>query len=161
SSGANLAAAVTLWARDHGAPELAFQLLIYPPTDNSAARHRHHSRIENATGYRLSTESLEWFRAHYLAADGDGENPGASTLLAEALHGLPPACIVTAEFDPLRDEGEAYGAALERAGVPVLTYRASGMIHGFFNLDAILEGARIAQAVAFGELRRVLVDERA
>jgi acetyl esterase/lipase len=79
-------------------------------------------------------EDMKWFWNHYLRADQDGRNPYASPLLAENLTSLPPAFVITAEFDPLRDEGEAYAARLRESGVPVKVTRYSGMIHGFINI---------------------------
>ncbi len=156
SAGGNLAAAVALVARDRGAPPLRFQLMVYPVLDSSSRRNEYPSKAENATGYFLTRESMEWYRRQYLDADDDGEEPYCSPIVCPDLHGLPPACIVTAEFDPLRDEGEAYARALEAAGVPVTLHRAPGMFHGFFNMDAALDGAKQAQEIAFDAARAVL-----
>jgi acetyl esterase len=153
SSGGNLAAAVTLLAREHESCALAFQFLVYPVIDSSSRRNDYPSKHENATGFRLTTASMDWYRSHYLRDDGDGEDPLVSPIRARDLHGLPPACIVTAELDPLRDEGEAYAAALAAAGVATTTYRAEGMFHGFFNMDALLPEALDAQQIAFARVR--------
>ena len=111
SAGGNLAAAVTLMARDRGGPALAFQLLVYPVTDHSSTR-RHIAAF--GRGFRADSEAaMRWFWTQYLARPDDGNNPLASPLKAD-LRGLPPALVLTAEFDPLRDEGEAYAARLAR-----------------------------------------------
>ena len=153
SAGGNLTAVVAQMARDRGGPPLAFQLMIYPVIDLSATRSTHASQTENARGYFLTIDQMEWYREQYLGADADGEEPYASPLKADSLAGLPAACVVTAEMDPLRDEGEAYAAALRAAGVPVELHRAPGMFHGFFNMDAVLDGSKEAQRVAFGATR--------
>jgi acetyl esterase/lipase len=155
SAGGNLAAVVALMARDRGGPPLAFQLLVYPVIDSSEARNERPSRSENAVGYFLTLSQMEWYRAQYVP-EGAGTDPYVSPHLAESHADLPPACIVTAEMDLLRDEGEAYGALLEAAGVTVTVHRAPGMFHGFFNMDAALTGAADAQDVAFTATRAVL-----
>ena len=155
SAGGNLSAVVAQMARDRGGPALAFQLMVYPVIDLSATRSEYASQTENARGYFLTLEQMEWYRDQYLG-DADGEAPYASPIKAESLAGLPPACVVTAEMDPLRDEGEAYGRALHAAGVPVELHRAAGMFHGFFNMDAVLDGSKEAQQVAYGAMRGVL-----
>jgi acetyl esterase len=137
-----------------------YQLLVYPVIDSTAGRNDYPSKVDNATGYFLHTDSMEWYRAQYLASDADGDDPYCSPNTAASLAGLPPACIVTAEFDPLRDEGEAYGAQLQAAGIDVVVHRAPGVFHGFFNMDAILDGAKVAQQVAFDAMRPVLHGDR-
>jgi acetyl esterase len=159
SAGGNLAAVVAQMSRDRGGPALAFQLLVYPVIDSSADRNDRPSRSENAVGYFLTLAQMEWYRDQYLPDDDAGEDPLVSPHLAASLSDLPPACVVTAEMDLLRDEGEYYGHALEAAGVAVTVYRAPGMFHGFFNMDAALEGAKDAQRVAFAAARAVLHDE--
>jgi acetyl esterase len=156
SAGGNLTAVVAQMARDRGGPRLAFQLMVYPVIDLGATRSDYPSQRENAEGYFLTVSHMEWFRDQYLADDADGEQPYASPIKASSLAGLPPACVITAEMDPLRDEGEAYGRALEAAGVPVTVYRAPGMFHGFFNMDAALEGSKDAQRVAFDAVNGAL-----
>ncbi len=156
SAGGNLTAAVTLMARDEGGPALAYQLMIYPVTDSSASRGDYPSKIDNATGYFLTTDAMEWYRTQYLRDDADGDHPYCSPIFASSLAGLPPAFVVTAEYDPLRDEGEEYARRLVAAGVPVETYRALGMFHGFFGMDALLDGAKQAQALAFDSMRAAL-----
>jgi acetyl esterase len=135
SAGGNLAAAVALRARDDSAgPAIAFQLLVYPVVDLSAGRSQHESQRTNGEGYFLTRSSMEWYRSQYLADEADGENPLASPFVAADLSGLPPAYVVTAEFDPLRDEGEAYARRLQDAGVPTTLVRVDGMFHGFFSM---------------------------
>jgi acetyl esterase len=153
SAGGNLAAVVAQMARDRGGPALAFQLLVYPVIDVSAARNDYPSKHDNAVGYFLTTNQMEWYRDQYLGDPAHGDEPYVSPIRAQSLAGLPPACIITAEMDPLRDEGEAYAAALEAAGVPVTMYRAPGMFHGFFNMDAVLDGSKDAQRAAFDAVR--------
>ncbi|MFP8878133.1 MAG: alpha/beta hydrolase, partial [Myxococcota bacterium] len=114
SAGGNLAAAVALMAREHGGPALCHQMLVYPVTNHSFDTP---SYTDNAEGYLLSRNAMRWFWGHYLSSDADGDNPLASVLRVEDLSGLPPAHVVTAEFDPLRDEGEAYASRLRDAGV--------------------------------------------
>lgn len=160
SAGGNLTAVVAQMARDRGGPPLAFQLMIYPVIDLSATRSEHVSQTENARGYFLTVDQMEWYRDQYLG-DADGEDAYASPIKAGSLVGLPPACVVTAEMDPLRDEGEAYGRALGEAGVPVEIHRAPGMFHGFFNMDAVLDGSKDAQRVAFGAMRTQLTPTHA
>jgi acetyl esterase/lipase len=128
SAGGNLAAAVALYARDHGGPALSHQVLIYPVTN---CEFDTASYWENAVGYGLTRDAMIWFWDNYLANPADGNNPYASPLRAKDLKGLPRALIITAQYDPLRDEAEAYGARLHQAGVPVRVTRYSGMTHGF------------------------------
>jgi acetyl esterase len=151
SAGGNLAACVCLKARDATGPAIGFQLLIYPATD---ARMNTESYEANKDGYMLTRDGMQWFWDHYTGGQ-QVDNPLASPLLAPDLSGLPPACIITAEYDPLRDEGEAYGRALQAAGVTTNTVRFDGMIHGFFAMTDILEGSRKAMDLAAAELRQV------
>jgi len=150
SAGGNLAAVVSQIARDRGGPSIAYQLLIYPSTD---MRMNMPSIDENADGPLLTKASMHWFVSHYLNSDADRTDPLASPLLASNLRGLPPAFILTAECDPLRDEGEAYGQHLREAGVPVEVQRYEGMPHGFFSFAAALDGGRRAFADATSRLR--------
>lgn len=140
SAGGNLAAVTCLRAKEQGNPPICYQLLIVPATNFSFDTPSHQ---ENATGYGLTRDNMEWFRDHYLNSPEDEKHPYASPLLAEDLTGLPPAFIVTAEFDPLRDEGEAYAERLRQAGVPVTYTCYKGMIHTFLgpqaNIDAIMQ----------------------
>ncbi|MEZ4503871.1 MAG: alpha/beta hydrolase [Dehalococcoidia bacterium] len=150
SAGGNLAAVVSIMARDLGGPAIAHQALIYPVTDWSFDRA---SYSENAEGYLLTKHSMEWFWGHYLGPDGDGSDWRASPLRAERLDGLPRAHIVTAEFDPLRDEGAAYAERLQDAGVPVVYRCYEGQIHGFFTMtEAVEDGEHVVTSIA-DELR--------
>lgn len=144
SAGGNLGAVVALMARDQDGPRLAFQLLMVPVIDHNfdSASYR-----ENAEGYGLTREGMLYYWTHYLLDGKDGKNPYASPIRAEQLTGLPPALVITAEFDPLRDEGIAYAARLKEAGVKVTHIHRAGMIHGFL-------GAEINEMIA-GEMRRV------
>ncbi len=152
SAGGNLAAVVALLARDAGAPLISHQALVYPVTNHDFSTP---SYTENAEGYLLTRQSMDWFWGHYLGTDGDGSDWRASPLRAESLADLPPAHILTMEFDPLRDEGEAYAARLREAGVPVVLSRYDGAIHGSFNMTELLEdGARAVEEVAL-QLRAV------
>jgi acetyl esterase len=141
SAGGNLATVVALAARDRKGPRLALQVLIYPVTDHDLDTR---SYVENATGYVLTREGMRWFWNHYLARDAQGREPYASPLRASSLAGLPPALVITAEYDPLCDEGEAYAARLRDSGVPVTLTRYPGMFHGFVRMTNILDKARTA-----------------
>ncbi|MFM8846549.1 MAG: alpha/beta hydrolase, partial [Actinomycetota bacterium] len=137
SAGGNVAAVAAQLARDNGGPMLRGQLLLTPVTDGSR---QHPSHDENAAGYILTKSLMEWFWNHY-ADPADRSDPRASPLLAADLSGLPPAMIVTAQYDPLRDEGDAYARALESAGVPVQHLRARGHIHTSITMvDALPSG---------------------
>jgi len=159
SAGGNLTAVVALMARDRGGPQLVFQLLVYPVTDDPSANHP--SYRENADGYFLTRDMMHWFWDHYRAPGLDRNEPYLSPLRARDLRGLPPALVVTAEFDPLRDEGEAYAAKLREAGVPVQLKRYDGMIHGFFGMGALLTQARTATREAADALRAAFGTQRA
>lgn len=153
SAGGNLAAAATLMARDRGGPRLAFQLLNYPVTnyDFETASYR-----EKAEGYMLTRADMMWFWDHYLANDADARNPHASPLQAPDLSGLPPAMVITAEYDPLLDEGEAYAARLSEAGIPVEAVCYPGMIHGFMGNAGALDRGKQAIQDAGRALRAAL-----
>jgi acetyl esterase len=148
SAGGNLAAAVTLLARERGGPELAAQLLVYPNTCYGADTP---SLRENDDESMFNRRSVDWYWGHYLTTPDDGSDPLASPLLAADLAGLPPALVITAEYDPLRDEGEQYAERLRAAGVPTECTRYDGMMHGFFLMSSTLDGGRraVEQAVAF------------
>lgn len=150
SAGGNLAAAACLVARDEGGPDLCFQLLVYPVTDFDTTTR---SMVDNAEGFMLTTEAMQWFYDHYTQPSQRGE-PLAAPLRAPDLAGLPPALVITAEFDPLRDEGEAYGRRLAEAGVPTTVSRYDGMIHGFLGMTRYLDGARAADAEAVATLQQ-------
>ena len=136
SAGGNLAAVVALRSREAG-PNLAGQVLIYPVTYQVGPDTA--SRKENAEGYFLTRADMAWFGKHYFASIEDAESVDASPANARDLSGLPPALIVTAEYDPLRDEGEDYAKSLEAAGVPTAATRYEGMIHGFLNFYGVTE----------------------
>ena len=153
SAGGNLAAVVALMAKERGGPDLAFQLLIYPCTDMDPERWP--SATENAKGYFLTADSMVWFYGHYID-DEHRFNPYAAPIQAADLSGLPPALVITAEFDPLRDEGEAYAARLREFGVPAEAVRYDGMIHGFFSMSLMIDRAKDAQAQAAAALRGAL-----
>jgi acetyl esterase/lipase len=150
SAGGNLTAVVAEMSRDRGGPALSFQLLVYPVTDYNFETS---SYRENADGYLLTRDAMIWFWNHYLAAPSEGTLPQASPLRSKNLRGLPPALVITAGFDPLRDEGEAYAACLRDAGVPVVLSRYDGMIHGFFGLSSMLDQGKAAMAEAGNSLR--------
>jgi acetyl esterase len=153
SAGGNLAAAVCLRARDEGGPALAYQLLIYPATDYGWDKP---SAVENAEGYLLQRESMRWFWNHYVNDPADGDNPLVSPLRASDLSGLPPAFIVTAEFDPLRDDGELYGERLREAGVAVKVSRYDGAIHGLYFMLGVLGQAKVLHDEVATEVRAAL-----
>lgn len=141
SAGGNLAAVVAIAARDGGSPAITAQVLIYPVTDLSMT---HPSHREPETSLLLSHSLIHWFRDQYLASAADIDDWRASPIKAKTLAGLPPAYVLTAGADPLRDEGNEYAAKLEQAGVPV-TYRTfPGQFHGFFTMGKLLEQANVA-----------------
>ncbi|GIH06775.1 acetylhydrolase [Rhizocola hellebori] len=149
SAGGNLAAAVTLLARDEGLP-LAAQLLVYPNTDYLSDTRSLH---DGDDPYLFNKTSVAWYWNNYLAADDDGRNPLASPLRAPSVKGLPPALIITAEYDPLRDQAEQYADRLSEEGVPVKLSRYEGMVHGFFCMAGDLAAGAQAQAEAAQFLR--------
>ncbi len=151
SAGGNLATVAALMARERGGPRLVQQVLIYPVTEHGLDTPSYH---ENAAGPILTREAMRWFWDHYLASPAQGREPYASPLLATSLAGLPPALVITAECDPLRDEGEAYAARLRDAGVPVTLTRYPGMFHGFFRMTRLLDQARVALDEVAGALRK-------
>jgi len=152
SAGGNLAAVVTLLARDRGGPELACQLLVYPTTDHGSDTD---SIRENDDPYFFNRRSVDWYWRHYLPTPEDGASPLASPLRADSLHGLPAALVITAEHDPLRDQGERYAERLREAGVTVELTRYPGMIHGFFAMGGTLDAGREAVGQAARHLRAV------
>jgi acetyl esterase len=161
SAGGNLAAVVTQISRDQGAPSIAAQLLIYPSTDFVDDDGQvYESRAENGEGYFLTADDMRWFRDHYVGHLEDLTQHRVSPLRGD-LSGLPPAVVVTAEFDPLRDEGESYAAALAEAGVRVEQRRYDGLIHGFFDMAALSPACEQAVREACRLLREILDDTRA
>jgi len=138
SAGGNLAACVCLKARDDSGPGIVHQLLVYPATDASM---KTKSYVENGDGYMLTRDSMIWFWNHYVGED-HRDNPLASPSKAEDLSRLPSATVLTAEFDPLRDEGEVYADRLKAAGVSTFLKRYDGLIHGFISFTDALPAAR-------------------
>jgi acetyl esterase len=141
SAGGNLTTVVALAARDAGGPALAGQVLIYPATD-FALTHASHSEPE--TSVLLTHSVIRWFRDHYLNGAADIHDWRASPARAQNLAGLPPAYVLTAGADPLRDEGTEYAARLSQAGVPVTTKHYPGQFHGFFTMGKLLREANVA-----------------
>ena len=141
SAGGNLAAAVSLRNRDQSGPHICWQWLIYPITDYNFQTS---SYLEFAEGYGLTRSVMMWFWEHYLAQESDAMTGYASPLRAENLSNLPPALVVTAEADVLRDEGEAYAERLSAAGVAVDLVRFPGVIHGFLHMGGVFSCATTA-----------------
>ncbi len=151
SAGGNLAAVVSLMARDAGGPALALQLLVYPATDQRMG----HPTIEsNGVGYLLEKKSMLYFRGHYLPREQDWLDWRASPLLAKDLAGLPPAYVMTAGFDPLLDEGKAYADRMAKAGVGVEYRNYPDMVHGFITMGRVLDTAGEALADCALKLKR-------
>jgi acetyl esterase len=150
SAGGNLAAVVALLARERGGPDLAAQVLVYP---NTVYRGDTESMRDNDDEALFNRRSVAWYWSHYLATPEDGLDPLVSPLFAEDLGALPPALVITAEYDPLRDEGEQYAERLRAAGVPVVATRYPGMVHGFFAMAGILDGGRLARGQVSSFLR--------
>jgi acetyl esterase len=151
SAGATMAAVTALRVRDEGGPALRGQLLLYPVTDYynpGTASYR-----ENAEGYGLTRETMKWFWDHYLSDPSEGAHPHAAPLRARVLSGLPPALVITAEYDPLRDEGEIYAERLRAAGVPMALSRYDGVNHGFMFWVGVVDKAGKAMDEACGWLR--------
>ncbi|HUY27918.1 MAG TPA: alpha/beta hydrolase [Candidatus Binataceae bacterium] len=140
SAGGNLATAVALMARERGGPRLCFQLLLYPAI--SAANDTPSQREFAADGFVLSRADMKWFWNHYLDSPADAKNPLACPIFAQSLANLPPALVLTASHDPLRDEGEAYAAAMRKAGVSVTLKRYDGVTHGFVSFADLLDKGR-------------------
>jgi acetyl esterase len=154
SAGGNLAAVVTLMARDRGGPTLVFQLLVYPGVDLVDTERP--SMREYGHDHFISIEALEWLNSHYVPRGDDRRHPYASPLYASDLSGLPPAFVITAECDPIRDQAEAYAHRLEAAGVPVRLKRYDGMIHPFFSLGGVVDEGRQAVADAAEAVKKAL-----
>ncbi|MEI7032140.1 alpha/beta hydrolase [Streptomyces pratensis] len=155
SAGGNLAAAVTLMARESGGPDLLAQVLVYPNTDHLADTP---SLRDNTDPLLFNAKSVQWYWDNYLASPEDGGNPLVSPLRAHDHSGLPPALVITAEYDPLRDEGEQYAELLRAAGVPVESTRYQGVAHGFFAMAGSLDAGRRAVDQAAGYLRAAFAD---
>jgi acetyl esterase len=139
SAGGGLAAGSAVRARDEpDGPELVAQLLLYPAVDPTLGEP---SVAENAEGYFLTRSDMEWFTAHYLPDAQMREDPTVNLLAAPDLHGLPPAVIAVAQFDPLRDEGRRYGERLCEAGVPVRVIEGPGLVHGYVGMTELSSAA--------------------
>jgi acetyl esterase len=157
SAGGNLAAAAALRIRDEGGPALCGQLLIYPVTDyHTPGTPSYH---ENAEGYGLTRDTMRWFWDHYLGDPADAAHPYASPLRARDFSGLPTALVVTAEYDPLRDEGEYYAEKLRSAGTSCVVSRWHGMNHGFFFWVGLVAKAGEAMAESCAWLRGIFHTE--
>ena len=154
SAGGNIAAVLARRARDEGGPPLRFQLLVYPVIDAAMDTE---SYEEAAYDYYLEREGMAWFWRHYLAG-ADPASADASPLRASDLRGLPPAHVITAQYDPLRDEGEAYARALAEAGVPTTLRTHEGMTHGFFRWRADIDEAHSAMDEVARALRAALAE---
>ncbi|MBK7275044.1 MAG: alpha/beta hydrolase [Betaproteobacteria bacterium] len=153
SAGGNLAAVVALVLRDAGDPAPAFQLLIYPATDMRAVAPSH---TVNGQGYLLTADSVAWYRGHYIAEAAQWSDWRASPLLAADLSRLPPALVLTAGFDPLRDEGRQYADALSAAGNRVQYICFERQLHGFITMSKLIAEARTAVALCAAVLREAL-----
>ncbi len=151
SAGGNLAAVVCLALRDAGHALPAFQLLIYPATDMRAVAPSH---TRNAQGYLLTADSIQWYRAQYIEHEHQWSDWRASPLLADSHADLPPALVLTAGFDPLRDEGRQYADALSAAGVPTQYICFEPQIHGFVPMGRVLDEARTAVDLCAAALRQ-------
>jgi acetyl esterase len=141
SAGGNLAAVVTISARDNGGPAISGQVLVYPATDFAMT---HPSHREPETSILLTHTVIRWFRDHYLRGVADGDDWRASPARIKTLAGLPPAYVLTAGADPLRDEGEEYANRLKQAGVAVTYQTFPGQFHGFFTMGKLLNQANVA-----------------
>jgi len=154
SAGGNLAAAASLWARDNGGPKLLMQLLAYPVTD-AVARTESYRHFED--GYGLNAVTMEWFFDHYTPDKASRGDWRVSPLRAASLAGLPPALVVTAGYDPLRDEGRAYAWRLQQEGTQADLVEFGGMLHGFLSSPMLLHGARRGTTLCAAALREALV----
>jgi len=154
SAGANLAAVVAMMARDAGGPDIAFQLLVYPVTDYAFDTPSYETYAEGAG--ILTAAGMNWFREHYLNGPEDREDWRAAPLQASDFSNLPPALVITAEFDVLHDEGVALAEALAAAGVPVEHRDYPGMMHGFYSFAPLVDDGRAAQVHAAAAMRKVL-----
>jgi acetyl esterase len=157
SAGGNLTAVVALDARDRGLPLPRLQVLVYPVTD---CEFDSPSMTENAEGYFLESETMRWFWNHYSRSPADFDDPRFSPLRAADLSGVPPAVVISAEYDPLRDQGEAFAQRLQAAGVPTTAVRVDGVVHGFFGLHDFMPPARDAWDLSVSAFRDALAEAR-
>ncbi len=153
SAGGNLAAVVSITLRDGGDPAPAFQLLIYPATDQRAGAPSHTS---NGQGYLLTRDSVAYYRGHYFGPNADFTDWRGSPLLAPDLTRLPPALVLTAGYDPLRDEGRQYADALSAAGNRVQYLCFERQVHGFITMSRVIDEAHTAVDLCAAVLRRAL-----
>lgn len=151
SAGGNLSAVVSLLARDAGDLPIVFQLLIYPATDMRCSAESHKT---NGQGYLLTSDSISYFLGHYFGAEADKLDFRASPLLHDDLAHLPPAFVLTAGYDPLRDEGSLYAQRLNQSGNRATLVCFERQIHGFITMGKVLDEANSAVAMCAGELRR-------
>ena len=151
SAGGNLAAVVSLMARDRGGPRILQQTLVYPVIERDFSTP---SYQENAVGYGLERRTMEWYWDHYLRDDANASDPYAAPIQAGSFAGLPPALVITAEFDPLRDEGEKYADALSAAGVPTTCTRYDGVAHLFYGAPDRIDKGAAAIAETTSALRK-------
>jgi acetyl esterase len=151
SAGGNLAAVACLMARDQCGPSLAYQVLIYPITDFNQERRSYH---ECAEGFFLTRSEMAWYWDRYVKSSDDRRHPYASPCQSGDLRGLPPALVITAEYDVLRDEGEDYARQLQVASVPVKLHRYDGMIHGFVRRYPFFDQGKAAIEEIGRELRQ-------
>jgi len=157
SAGGNLAAVIALAARDTGGPALCHQLLIYPATDQ---RMGFPSIGKNGEGYLLTKKAMEYFRGHYLPQEKDWNDWRASPILAKSLAGLPPACVLTAGFDPLVDEGRAYAERLAKEGVATEYKEYPDMVHGFLLFGGAVDTANAAVEACCATLKKAFAGRK-
>jgi acetyl esterase len=153
SAGGNLAAVMALMARDEGGPEIHYQLLAYPVVDADLSRQ---SYVDNGQDYLLTVDTMQWFWDQYCPDPAGRSHPALSPLKAESHADVAPALVITAEFDPLRDEGEAYGERLREAGVAAETLRFEGLVHDFLATAPLFQSSGKAFAEVAGRLARAL-----
>lgn len=153
SAGGNLAAGVALKARDVNGPKIAFQILIYPAVDY---KFDYPSMIDNAVGYSLTTQGMKWYWDQYMASEDDLDNPYFRPMASHDLRNLPPTFTLTAELDPLRDEGEIFAQRLHDAGVTSVLKRYDTLIHGFALMQGFLPEARTAMQDIANHIREFI-----
>ncbi|MEE9374111.1 MAG: alpha/beta hydrolase [Saprospiraceae bacterium] len=152
SAGGNLATAVAMMSRDHNDPKISYQVLIYPCTDGTLSQPSIDTCGEH---YYLTKKMMIWFLGHYISKDDDIYSPYLSMMLANDLSNLPPAYILTAEYDPLKDEGKRYADSLRDAGNDVTFKEYGGMIHGFLNMPKMSKYVSIAYSDINRQLSKI------